>query len=93
MQLGLLLLATEVLRPAALLSHHSPRVLLEAPLGVVFVVPVVEPVVEAVHSVPATTLADLLVIAMFGQLKLPRKLHRSTMTRPSNLLMISLWQN
>jgi len=76
MRLGLLLLATEVLRPTALLSHHSPRVLLEALLGVVFTIPVVEPVVEVVRSVPATTLADLLVIAMFGQLKLPRRLHR-----------------
>jgi len=94
MRLGLLLLlaATEALRPAALQQHRSPRVLLEAMLGVIFVVPVVEPVVAVVHSVLAT-LADPLVIAMFRHLKLPWRLHHSTMIYPLNLLMISSWRN
>jgi len=44
-------------------------------LGVVFVVPVVEPVVAVVHSVLAL-LVDPLVIAMFGPLKLPDSIVR-----------------
>jgi len=92
MRLGLLLLTAAVLRPTALRQHLSPRVQLEAMLGVVFVVPVVAPEVAVVRRVLAT-LADPLMIAMFERLKLPRRLRRSTMTHPLSLLMILSWQN
>jgi len=92
MQLCLLLLATEVLRPTAPQWLPSPHTLLGAMLGIVFAVPVVEQVVAVAHSILAM-LVDPLVIAMFEPLKLPRRLHHSTMIHPLNLLMTSSWQN
>jgi len=81
-----------MLKPTALWSRHSPRVQLEALLGVVVVRPVVAQEVAAVHRV-LTILADPLVIAMFGHSKLPRRLRPLTMTRPLNLPMILSWRN